>query len=217
MRIKEITVSPAAVDADGIAQAQTPAGAGYLTLNGALGTTLDYARTLVLTTVADETSKTFTVVGTGANGEALTEVITGVNNTTALSVRYYKTITSIYVSGATTGAVTFGTSAATTSLQTQAIPLNYYDRVACTIHVHVTGTINYTVVECFDDILRNGVGDITDVNFHSLTALASQTTSLVASGTRGATAVRLRINSYSTGATAKLVLIPASNGEGEVG
>jgi len=210
MRIKLIDIDLDAVDADGIAQSQTPTEAGNLTLNGALGTTLDYARVLVLTTAADETTKTFTITGTGSSGEAIVEELTGVNNTTALTTNYFKTITSIAVSAATAGAITFGTSAATRAAQSQAVPLEYLNEVPATYHVTVVGTINFTVLESFDDLLKNGVGSDTGTNFHALTALEAKTATTTAVGTRGSTAVKIRVNSYSSGAEVQLTIVPAS-------
>lgn len=106
--------SLAAASANNIALSQTPGGAGNLTLNGSTVTagvaTLDVARRVLLTTTADETAKTFTVYGTDRYGRTQSEVVAGVNNTTAFTVRDFLTITRIAVSAALAGAVTFGTN-----------------------------------------------------------------------------------------------------------
>src|SRR5262249_12609158 len=107
---RSITVQLAASTANGICQSQTPGAAGALTLNGSLvsggvatlaGTGV--VRQVLLPTTADETSKTFTITGTNDCGNTITEQLTGVNNTTAGSAKYYQTVTSITISAAAAG------------------------------------------------------------------------------------------------------------------
>lgn len=90
-------------DTDAIAQAQTLADAGYMTLNGIVATA-PFGGTphlITLTTAtSDHSGVTFTVVGEGKHGEALTEDIAGPNNNTVKgSTEFYK-ITSVYADGA---------------------------------------------------------------------------------------------------------------------
>ena len=192
-------------DADGVAASQTPAGAGALTLNGALGTTLDYARILLITTVADESGKTLVFVGTDADGNVITEAVTGPNNTTAVTTKYYKTITSITASGAFTGNVTVGTRGTTLVAASNAIPLDFGDDTASRAVITVTGTINVTVQETFDPILADGTANAV---WFAISGLTSKTANTVDAASRGATAVRVIVNSYSTGADVTLNLIP---------
>lgn len=99
-------------DADGYATSQTPGGAGNLTLAGALVTsgvgTADSAQPVTITSVADETARTFTITGTGSGNRPLTEAILGANAGAATTTEYFKTVTQIAVDDATTGAVTAG-------------------------------------------------------------------------------------------------------------
>ena len=101
--------TPNALDADGFAQTQSPSGAGNLTLNGALAGVADVARNVVVTSAADDRTKTFTVYGTDHYGVAVAETITGSNGSTAAGLKAFKTVSRIAVSAATTGAVTVGT------------------------------------------------------------------------------------------------------------
>jgi len=118
--------------ANSICLSQTPSGAGALTLNGALATTnpaagaggtaaagaavayLPAPARIYITSAADETAKTFTVVGTRQTsatfgpGVVVSEVIAGPNASVASSVNLYSTIISITSSAATTGAITVG-------------------------------------------------------------------------------------------------------------
>lgn len=119
--------------ANSICLSQTPGGAGVLLLNGALATTNmpagaggsaaagaaiaylgDAPQRIYITSAADESGKTFTVVGTVQSsttfgpGVVVTETITGPSTSTASSANAYSTIISITVSAGTTGAITVG-------------------------------------------------------------------------------------------------------------
>jgi hypothetical protein len=147
------TVGPlAAADADGICLSQTPAGAGALTLNGALVSggvaILDNARRVLITCAGDDSARTFTIVGTSSSGNFLTETIAGPNATTAQSVLDYKTVTSVSINGAAAGAITVGTSGVASS---RWMRLDSWAFSQVGIQVDVTGTINYTVQQTFDD------------------------------------------------------------------
>ena len=101
--------TPNALDADGYAKAQKPAGAGNLTLNGDLAGTADVARNVTITSVADESGRTFTVTGTDHYGVTVVEEITGANKDVAAGKKAFKTVTRIAVDDGTAGNVTAGT------------------------------------------------------------------------------------------------------------
>ncbi len=109
-----LSVVMAAADADGISTSQTPAGAGDLTITGALATGgiayLGAMRQVLVTTVSNESGKTLTIYGTDLTGNAISETMTGPNATTGSPVQHFYTVTRIAVSAAFTGAVTVGTS-----------------------------------------------------------------------------------------------------------
>lgn len=198
-----------AASATGIAQAQTPASATTLTLNGALGTTLDIARLLLITTVSNESAKTLTFVGTDAEGNTITEVVTGPNATTAVTTKYYKTITSITTSAAFTGNVSIGTRGTTAVGAGKTIPLDFCDDTAARVVITVTGTINVTVQETFSNILADGTANAI---WFPITGLTSKTANTVDAAQRGATGVRVLVNTYSTGADVTLTVIPNASG-----
>ena len=99
-------------DADGIAASQSVGSATTMTINGALASggavSLNDAKFVTITSAANDSTKTFTVVGTSDGTTSLTEVITGSNTGTAISSSAFKTIASITTNAATTGAVTAG-------------------------------------------------------------------------------------------------------------
>jgi len=102
-----------ALDADGICASQTSgATAGTLTINGAKASggvaTLNSARQITLASAANLADKTFTITGTDANGDALTESLTGPNNETVTTSKHFLTVTEIAFTDGTSGTMTAG-------------------------------------------------------------------------------------------------------------
>lgn len=188
------------IDADGITVAETLGAAGNFAITGALASggsaTLDHARQLVCTAVGNESARTFTVTGTDADGVAQTEAITGPNATTTESTKYFKTVTQIASDDATANDVSFGTVDEASS---HIYPVNQYAAIGTAIHVNVTGTLDFTVQERFDDIQASVTAKQTD-NWQNITALTTKTADTTATATVGATALRVIINSHSSGA-----------------
>ena len=81
---------------------------------GVLNTIVNQAALVTITSSASsEADKTFTVVGTGMDGTALTEVITGPGATLTVTGRQiFRTIHTVTTSAATAGAITIGVKAA---------------------------------------------------------------------------------------------------------
>lgn len=115
MPISVYDIVPVTLDADGIAAAQAVAGAGNLSLNGALASggtvTLDVPRAVEIDSAsASDTTQTATVYGTDAYGVPMTEVI-AFNGTTAVAgQKAFKTVTRVAISAATAGNVNVGTT-----------------------------------------------------------------------------------------------------------
>jgi hypothetical protein len=99
----------AAASAVGIAAAQTLGAAGPFTLTSST-VTLDVPRRVLITCVANETSRTFTVTGTDRYGRVQSEAVTGVNATTTFTQRDFASVTSVTSNGATAGNVSIGTN-----------------------------------------------------------------------------------------------------------
>ena len=206
MRIKEYDIDLDNADIDNIAAEQSPAGAA-LTLNGAVGTgNLDYARALTITSGGDDSDITYTLTGTDANGAAQTEDIVGGNATTVLTAKYFKSVSSITHTGSVQSTVTVGTGNVTRIMATQIIPLEPYDTIATVVSVDVTGTIDFTVQETFDDVLNLNVGSIL---WADVSALNDKTADTTAAVSRGARAIRLLVNSYTDTAELQMTVIPA--------
>jgi hypothetical protein len=113
---------PQALSAANIAASQTPAAAGSLTLTAgtsvksvvtASGSTvlqLDCPRAVSVTQVTGGTARAFTVSGYDVYGQAMSEVITSVAAATTNGKKAFYQISGITVAGATTTAVTVGTT-----------------------------------------------------------------------------------------------------------
>ena len=151
MRPIVVTAGPfAAPDDNGIAESQKPA--KTFTLNGALVTGgvayLGAMRRVLITTSADETSRTFTVTGTNSDGDVISETLAGVNNTTTYTSLDFYTVTSVTVAGTLAGNVIVGTNGVGGSPW---VRLDEWALPNTSVQAVVSGTINYTVQYSDDD------------------------------------------------------------------
>lgn len=220
-RLKTYTLTPAAADADGICQSQTPGagGAQNLTLNGALTSggvaTLDVQRHVIITSAADDHARTFTVYGVDGIGHTISEAVTGVSGGAASTTKNFKTVTRVATDDDTAGAVTVGTNGA---METAWYPVDRYDSYGYGFGVDITGIGNYTVQHAYDDPFPQG--PITPSMDFVLKAydhadVAGKTTDQHGSYDMIAetiTAMRLKINSYSTGASFVFRIVPGTLG-----
>lgn len=147
----QVSVGPiAAASADAICLSQTPS-AGPLTINGALASggiaTLDVQRRVLITTVGNESAKTFTVTGTNWSGSTISQTVAGPNASTVATTISFKTVTSVTISAAAAGAVTVGTNGVADS------PWVRFDDFGpnfITAQVVASGTVNWTVQTTLD-------------------------------------------------------------------
>lgn len=138
--IQIVTTSFPIADTDYLALSQTPAGAGFLTL---AESTITPPRYVTITSAGDDSGRTFTILGVGPNGENQTETVTGANMGAATSTKTFAFVESIFVDGATAGAVEAGV---TQSGYSQWIPMDIYTRnQVVTASATVSGTINYSL------------------------------------------------------------------------
>lgn len=115
-------------DANGIAQDQTTAGAGNLTLNGALVSggvaTAAAAQPVSIESAANLSAITFTVTGTDADGNSRSESLAGPNATTTTTTGHFATVTQVAVSAAVGTNVEVGWLAAD-GMATPTIPMDW--------------------------------------------------------------------------------------------
>ncbi len=148
--MQPITVSATGIAAsvDNIAASQAVEAAGALTL-AALAADIGSPAQVVLETNDDYSAYTFTIVGTDANGNVISEVLTGPNTTTVDSVLYYASITSITASGGVaSGTVQVGTTGDVTS---RWIRTDSWAQGQSVAQVNTSGTITYSVQTSMDD------------------------------------------------------------------
>lgn len=147
-----------ATDADGVAAAQTPAGAGDLTLNGALASSgvvsLTTAQPVTVYGAGNESGKTFTIYGTDQNGAIISEAITGPSNSTVTTTASFKSVTRVAVSAATAGAITVGVTAVVTFPW---IPLNRHKKPFEISYWVDIGTATFQVETTLDNLQDTSV------------------------------------------------------------
>lgn len=202
MRPVTIKVNLQNTSATSVAAAQTLGGAGNLVLASGANPvdTSGAARILLITTTENDSARTLTISGTDADGNSISETITGsgLNNTTTTSVKAYATVSSIASDGAIGANISVGTQNSTLVAESQSVPLNFYSRSGVQVAVEITGTVNFTIRETFDDLLGSGTSKAV---WFSPSALASKTSNTTAELDVGATGMNVQINSYSNGAT----------------
>lgn len=215
MPIVSKSYTPATASATAVAAAQATTINVPMTLTAAAGTGIDTAglgrKISIVSTGADGTI-VFTVVGTDINGIAKTETITGVTTTPVVSTNYYNLISSITPSATTANLISVGTNGL---IETPVLPQNFYVRTAIAVKVNITGTINYTVQECFEDILKPvnmGGTQTTDAIFdNAVTALTAKTANAYGQLRIGTTGMKIITASFTAGATLKFNVIEPSN------
>lgn len=195
MRPKEFDVDPADESLTGFASNVT--GATFTLTTLATPDGLAHQVSVRNDSVTDHSAKTLTITGTDADGNVQAETISAPGTSaTVESTKYFKTLTSVTVS-ATIGADTFDIGWVD-EVMTQTIPLDWRSETAAMVNVDVTGTINFTVQETFDQFQTPGIIPTRDCQWLDVTALAAKTADTRAQVSIGATAIRLVVASYSS-------------------
>lgn len=221
MRDIAIDMDLADADLDGLASAIDSSGTA-LTMDGVLlsaagtFTSSDGLGRIIVIVDADtdtQSDVTFTITGTNADDDAITDVVTGPGSgLTVASAKYFKTVSSVSVSAAQGGTekVDIGTRGTTLSAVSRSYPLNHRNQVAPVVSVNVTGTMNFTVQQTFSEILttKDSSGSLV---WEDVTALASKTADTTASLGVGAHGMRIVINTYSSGAELQAIVVTPDN------
>jgi hypothetical protein len=146
----------------------------------------------------NHSAKTATFVGTDVDGHALTETISmPAGSATVETTGYFKTLTSVTPS-ATIGAGTMDIGWVDEFIS-PTIGLDKNGGIVG-LNIIVTGTINYTIQQTFNDIQTLNRTSINWLN-NDDTALVASTASGNGNYIAGIIATRLVVNSYSSGAT----------------
>jgi hypothetical protein len=196
-------------DDNSIALAQQLGEAGNLTLAGAEVTagvwtaTDGLAHQIGVACAGDINTVVFTITGTDREGRVLTDTVTGVNGDTVETTKYFYTISQIAASAAVGTDVIVGT---VDEVISKVFVTDYRGVDQYTIAVDIGGTLNYDIEYTFQDIHNtSSTQSVTWVN-HS--EIVNETTSQDSYVEAMPIAFRLAVNSYSSGATAKVSYIP---------
>lgn len=144
-------VVPATLSATGLRTSSAQAGAGSVTLNGALVTggigTFDIPRAATITTTTDFTGTTFTFTGTDMYGQVMSQALAGPNNATVTTKKAFKTITSVSKTSGAAGSFSLGSS------DTFGLPwmvTNLGDFIMCRWNATTTFALDASVVAAGD-------------------------------------------------------------------
>jgi hypothetical protein len=208
MRPKQFNIDLNDVDDDGVFADQTLGGAGSFTLNGAgisggVWTSSDgFAKKIGFTSTGDISAVTFTVTGylQKGNGILVTETLAGPNNNTVETTNYFYSITSV-TAGAAVGT---NTKAGPVDEAMVIHPLNWRAGIIALDFI-VTGTISYTIQQTFDELTQANYPF--DWQNHDDPSLVGATTSQTGNYEAIPRAIRILINSYSSGAALQATII----------
>lgn len=142
-----------AADANCIAESQAVTGAANVLLNGDVVTggvaVLDAPRQILITSVGNDSSITFTVYGTTFGGAPVTEVLQGTSGSTVSSSVDFATVTRIRTSGSTSvSGITVGTNE---SAGSRWVRLDSWANAQTVIQCGVSGAVDYDVQTTLDD------------------------------------------------------------------
>lgn len=199
-QLKTITLSPTALDRDGIAAAETLGGAGNFTLGGDLASggtvTFTQPQHVTLYAAGNNSGVTFTVTGTDRYGNAMTESITGPNATTVTGTKNFATVTQVASGAATTGDVEVGVDG---TCESQWYVLNYRGGdFNVGIGCELSGTATYTVQHTFDNVFASGFVE-DDATLYTHSSLSGETSNQDGNYTNPPVACRLKITAHTSG------------------
>lgn len=198
-----------------ICSGQTTAGAGALTIDGALldlPATMNgvrrakmgggFQRTVSLTSTGNISGVNFTIVGTDLRGTAVTETRAGPNNNTVETTAEYDVVTSVTVDGAVATATSVGSG---TTGQSNWYKCNLYNKGGgIALYCDIAGTINYTIRDTGDDVDTDSTP--TTVNHPTLASLTADNSSNYAIAPRAIQAV-VNSSTVATG-TLNFTIVP---------
>lgn len=153
-----------------IAASQTPGAAGALTLTGTT-VVLDTQRRVIITSAGNNSGVSFTITGLNDTGLPRFETIAGANVGVSVSLYDYRTITSITINGASTGALTVGTN--TTGSTDWKMVDGYAPSFNMTVSCWLTGSVTYSLETTNSAFLTQPLANPANINITSTTVTAA--------------------------------------------
>jgi len=195
MRPNKLSYSPAAANL--IGYAENVSGATWTLTATTSADEMAHLVTIRNDVAVDHSAKTAILTGTDPDGNAQTETLSLPGaSLTVTSTKYFKTLTTV-VPSATIGADTMDIGWSAVSV-TPTYPLDTYASNAANAYMDISGTINFTGQQSFANVWED---DTYLTSFSAVTAFTGKTADTAGQMNEGATAMRVLINSITTGAT----------------
>lgn len=195
--IKLGSYSPVTASATGLNAASLTGAGPFTPTTTAMPDSLAHLVTLTVA-VSNYSGTNVTLTGTDADGHVQTETLAGPNANTVTSTKHFLTVTSISVSASLGGnGMSVGYAAESV---TPTIPLERMSIVAANHDVDVSGTINFSLYETFDNVFVLTT-DSLDWGLYATAWNAAKTATTVGQGSVGAAGARVRVNTVTNGAT----------------
>lgn len=203
MRPKSWSYTPADDDTDGFGNDLVGTSGVAFVLTAT--TAADSLAHKVIITPSGSVTGNYSITGTDADGRTQTETLATDTTNAVTSAKYYKTLTSILApSGIGAETVDIGW---TDDIVTPTILLNHKQAdFKVRFNVIITGTIDYSVQQTLSEI-RSGDSAYSTWNWLSHGSVVAKTTSQEGYFAVPVTAMRVLINSLTTGATFKILLV----------
>jgi hypothetical protein len=106
------------------------------------------ARQVTITSAGNDSVNTFVVTGLDANGDAVSETITGPNTATVTTSAYFSSVTSVTISGNAVAAITVGM---TNTASSRWVRFDDFAPSNISLQCSVSGSATYTVQSTLDD------------------------------------------------------------------
>jgi len=163
----------------------------------------DLAHQVTIDSAQNLSSITFTLTGTDADDFSQTEDVVGPNATTVTGTKYFKTLTTV------TASATLGANTADIGWNDVAVgptfPLNWRQNdFQVSLGVDISGTINFTVQHCLEDIRK---ANPSTLSWWPHSTLVSKTADTDGNYASPVTATRLLVNSVTAGATINFQIV----------
>ncbi|MDC0976032.1 flagellar hook-associated protein FlgK [Alphaproteobacteria bacterium] len=146
-----ISYNEQSTDMDGLLTAQIVS-SGSISLNGQKQYSKELNSNITIACEKDETGRSFTVNGYDLDGIYQTETITGGNVTTVKGSKVFREVLSISINGNSTGKVTIGTEAVSSSLK-----LTNEDNIAKTTNIPIGSSAYYVANKLTSELAGTGV------------------------------------------------------------
>ena len=146
-----ISYNEQATDMDGLLTAQIVS-SGSISLDGQKQYSKELNSNITIACEKDETGRSFTINGYDLDGIYQTETITGGNVTTVKGSKVFREVLSISINGNSTGKVTIGTEAVSSSLK-----LTNEDNIAKTTNIPVGSSAYYVANKLTSELASTGV------------------------------------------------------------